>query len=375
MTPVNYTPLNHTPKFAYPLAIEGTEEELKALVPKLEKLGYSIVTGLGRNYEDVYGAYRAIKTDFGPQNGVIGYISWKEYDDHIFVNANNPDLVLALAAMREGNEFHVGESVILAASFDTKGWDKVMGHNGFYTVSKTDGEFLYTKERPIGKNYGDPNYYMNKFRKATKEEIIAHYTKEKEKKELSRECQVNVKNVSWQNNMGETRAGTLYQNTGFEVNNFFGNTIVNNKEEKFGKMKEKEKKIIGYKLIKEYPGSFKVGHEYYPAPTGAPYNCANYPEFWEPVYAPEKLETMEYDLPNVGRVTFNRGRKAITMGYDIFNPSEILEIANWQYELNRGFRDAGYLVNATVVNIGCRTGVLVADLVQMIAAYDKFVNG
>lgn len=65
-----------------------------------------------------------------------------------------------------------------------------------------------------------------------------------------------------------------------------------------------QRKIIGYKLIKEYPGSRILG-------SIMSINCATwyldsfilkYPEFWEPVYEKEKLEISSwcdnYDIPN-----------------------------------------------------------------------------
>ena len=49
------------------------------------------------------------------------------------------------------------------------------------------------------------------------------------------------------------------------------------------------KKVTGYKLIKKYPGSQAIGYETkFRTLNGM--KLADYPEFWEPIYAPEFKE-------------------------------------------------------------------------------------
>ncbi len=100
-------------KFKYPLAISGTEQQLKDLIPKLEELGYRWASYTRNDYDE----FPILMTGYVVNEG----IGFHEKIVHRFpVSADNPELVLALAACVEEYEFHVGE--IIYTSEDSFGW-------------------------------------------------------------------------------------------------------------------------------------------------------------------------------------------------------------------------------------------------------------
>jgi len=86
-------------KFATPLAIEGTKEQLEALVPKLEALGYQ----MKNKYRDGAG-HKFLITPYARLEGCIGYN--QDANGDMIISASIPDLVLALAAMVADNNPH-----------------------------------------------------------------------------------------------------------------------------------------------------------------------------------------------------------------------------------------------------------------------------
>jgi len=307
-------------KFAYPLAVEGSEQELKDLMSKLIELGYE-----QNHHSYFYGTW--LVTNFSGYNRAIGFAlstPSKYQNNQKPIPASNPDLILALAAMREGTEFYEGESVIFQGETN-------------YAFTKNH---LYTIREPLGKyghlitlldNVGSQTNGMSAelWRKASKEEIIAHYTKKE-------------------------KALTEGQNIGGVHKS--SNTM-------------KDRKIIGYKLIKEYPGSFKLGHEF---KTTQGSLCAQYPEFWQPIYEKEKPETMEGAFGTLGQVVFYRTRELAR----IFNEdTPIHEIrSRFQYLSKDQSGVLGYSMNIETVKVGCKSGIRVQDVKQMLAAYDKFIS-
>lgn len=158
--------------FATPLAIEGTKEQLEALVPKLKELGYK-----GTNWSSDGCPY--LLTDFADIPDRLDYN--QDNADNFIVSASNPELVLALAAMVKGDEFHVGEIVICHTGYD-----------GHYTEGKlykilsgdVKGECVGPDDRmSITNGFDDNNRY---FRKATKEEILSHFAKQENNKNMSK---------------------------------------------------------------------------------------------------------------------------------------------------------------------------------------------
>ena len=326
-----------TAKFAYPLAIEGSEEEQMALIPKLEALGYFMCNDFKRERDAIW-----LLSRFGGDHNVLGWNQSAE--GQLIVNANNPNLVLALAAMREGNEFHVGEmAVVLQHNLNTDYIpERLVVINGI----RENGHWI----RSIDHN-GKQNGWSSKFfRKATKEEIIAHYTKEKKTKD---------KKIG--------TAEKYWVSKGFE-------TFNRTDGENYTNMKAETRKITGYKLIKEYPGSKMVNFVYTP-----PYPfCTSFfePEFFQPIYEEEKPKTKEYNLPGVGAVVFDRMKRGITMDGDCFDPKELDQIFDWHFALrHNGLRlTSTYSVVPVTIKIGCKENVKMKDFKEMMQAYHKFIN-
>lgn len=155
-------------KFKYPLAISGTTKELKALIPSLENLGYE----WNSNLDDHGPEFPYLSTTYS-QYGKMGFFTRKT--DDTIINSHNTELVLALAAMVDDKEFYGGE---------------ILDHVGIslYRYSEKNGR-AWVEYLPKDSNYvGNVNYdYCDpednkkikngEWRKATKEEIIAHFTK------------------------------------------------------------------------------------------------------------------------------------------------------------------------------------------------------
>lgn len=151
-------------KFKYPLAITGTLEEREALIPKLKELGY-VWKAIARNDGS---KYNLLRTNYGP--GGLGY----HYDPSVCmeVPASNPELVLALAAAVDDAEIYKGECVIFTDQ-----------HNHFtpgklYVAQKAgwDEIFLFINDRGAADGWGGGGN-RKMFRKASKEEIVAHFDK------------------------------------------------------------------------------------------------------------------------------------------------------------------------------------------------------
>lgn len=91
-----------------------------------------------------------------------------------FINHYNPELFLALAGMREGDQIHVGEYLkclkrVESDYYPHEGWIK----NNLYKIETIDNVVRQTDTQG---SFGD-NPSPDAFRKATKEEIIDWFTK------------------------------------------------------------------------------------------------------------------------------------------------------------------------------------------------------
>lgn len=150
-------------KFATPLAISGTEKELRDLIPQLEDLGYEQFTITNDFYkrDTLYTQhqYNIWITNLESNRIADGKIRTK-------VSASNPDLVLALAAMTEGRIPIVGEYVIGIKSI-------VISNEKLSKVTSVDGIAYSTiKGLDCHQTQLDNTYS----RKATFEEIIKHFS-------------------------------------------------------------------------------------------------------------------------------------------------------------------------------------------------------
>jgi len=242
--------------FKYPLAIEGTRDELEQLRIKIEELGYDN-TGLP------YGHDKILVTNLDGIVGKLGFLgSWAKSDyNRIVVSASNPDLVLALAAMTEGDEHTAGEWFVKIGSGD-----------GTFT----DGN-LYKSIKPVtemgaficdnGKTNGYYTNPFNHFRKATKEEIIAHFSpkifngvtptepKTMEKKIIGYKLKDDCKQYE------EAAASICYTgiNSGKLSNNSFGNFTPNSEGAKL----IQKAGVIDLWFEPVYEEKFKVGDYLY----------------------------------------------------------------------------------------------------------------
>lgn len=142
--------------FKYPLAIEGTKDQLLDLATKLEELGYKNDSEMGSYWHD---GVNFLLTHW-LRNGQMGFNQTDS--NHTIVSASNHDLVLALAAMVDDDKFYHGELCY---------WS---GQNPmFVTLDKLDKfeNSCWASNVPSHSSLHDSH-----LRKATKEEIINHFT-------------------------------------------------------------------------------------------------------------------------------------------------------------------------------------------------------
>lgn len=165
-------------KFKYPLSIHcNNKQEADQIYLKLEALGYS--TRYRTSYPFCEGSPWLL-TDFSYEMGILGF---NQNPINTVVHASNPDLVLALAAATEGDEFHEGEYLL---KFDDRSvWSSrlnksdpkgFVSQNDIVRVTKTQkdevSDFTHLEVELKGFRYGHESL---SFRKATKEEIIQHF--------------------------------------------------------------------------------------------------------------------------------------------------------------------------------------------------------
>ena len=154
--------------FAQPVSMPCTEEQYnRDLKDGLEKLGYEQAYEL-RRWEE----YSMITTKYDNVSnyyGLVGEQAAKERGRH-FIDHFNPELFLAIAGMREGEEVHVGEWMITKRKFNPWGHPYKKGQLVKCKDLKgggTSGSFV--KVKPSHSNW----------RKATLSELINHFKKEK----------------------------------------------------------------------------------------------------------------------------------------------------------------------------------------------------
>jgi hypothetical protein len=155
--------LNNMKNFKYSLAIEGTHEQISKLISKLQELSY-----ITKNTLEWRDDHHYLLTNFGRKKGNLGFN--QNSDNNYIVSASNPDLVLALAAMVDDDQLHVGELVTSIEHNwfkDTGGFRIIRKLNGSSADCSLDGESVTTRPDAC---------YIPNLRKATKEEIINHFT-------------------------------------------------------------------------------------------------------------------------------------------------------------------------------------------------------
>lgn len=159
--------MNTIANFAQPVSMPCTEDQYNEhLKEGLEKLGYEQAYELCRWEE-----YSMIATKYDNVSnyyGLVGEQAAKTRGRH-FIDHFNPELFLAIAGMREGEEVHVGEWMMCLDSYTE------------------DNGFEYKKGVPVlvthineSANYGSFGYLPSEklWRKATIGELINHFKKE-----------------------------------------------------------------------------------------------------------------------------------------------------------------------------------------------------
>jgi hypothetical protein len=160
-------------KFKYPLRITGTTTQIASLFEDLTKLGYTTY----HQHLDLEGYNRNVNlvTNDAETNGKLCVYNDGIFDSDIVrtvVPASNKDLVLALAAMVDDDKPHVGEWVVGVRS----AW---LDYGKMYKIIETckiyKGELQFNVEGVESSAKGITG--LNFCRKATKEEIFAHFDK------------------------------------------------------------------------------------------------------------------------------------------------------------------------------------------------------
>lgn len=171
--------------FITPVSMQVTEEQFeKDLRQPLLDLWYklSVVDFFDRVLVNDYGENEINDLMYGN----------REYHDRYFIGKYNPTLFLALCAMTEGDTPIVGEYMICLKNVDDSGTWKSSKGEIIKVVSISDcGDPM--QKGSFGKRFSEEHY-----RKATKEELINHFTKENTTKETMKTFKVtrqNLKNI------------------------------------------------------------------------------------------------------------------------------------------------------------------------------------
>jgi hypothetical protein len=326
-------------KFKYPLAIEGTVEQLELLVPKLEELGY-VYDGAYRDKKD----YLCTNVDNLPSKlSILGYDGVENKKSRTKVSASNPELVLALAACVDDDKPHAGEFVV---RLDSMSWASLLNKNcpndvfnpGDTAKITRVGVDDHTSEYvPLEINFNVGLYGMSStaVRKATKEEIISHFTKQ-------------------ENNMA------------VDLNKPFGPRKIKGYKFKpgFEKFEKQAKEIAftcpytsGANFSEALPNSISIRR----------LKEAGVLDLWfEPVYEEEKtiLPVVSQDGPF--DVEINGG--GIYFGIDKVN---VNSLRNFISNIEKCRISVGsWNTSITRVSIGCKKEIPLEDIVNVLKAYD-----
>lgn len=169
-------------KFKYPLLITGSKEETDEIVTELEKLGYYTTHSNFESQHSIVTCFGGVEDQYVK---VVDIDGWEFINGHsdcsrTVVSASNPELVLALAAMVDADEFYVGETLVPNKNFHLSA-----EYHRAFTITGIEGYQVYTTLSP-------PYDWINihwltktpQYRKATKEEIIAHFNKQPMEKKI-----------------------------------------------------------------------------------------------------------------------------------------------------------------------------------------------
>lgn len=161
-------------KFTTPVSMQVTQEQFTYLKTELVKLGYKSNGCLVANLKHVYTNPGEESNSFSTGNGEWCRHQCRRY----FIDHYNPTLFLAIAAMSNEKDGIAGEYWICT----NEGCDSGFTTNKIYkALNSLDNYEAFTSDRGEANGWYPNNH--NHFRKATKEELINHFTKENMKKD------------------------------------------------------------------------------------------------------------------------------------------------------------------------------------------------
>lgn len=305
--------------FKTPLAIEGSKEELEALMPELEKLGY---VNSGWNYASdcpfLLTKFALRPNNFGFNQIRCGYFT---------VSASNKGLVLALAAMVDSEELYAGEWCVLV--------DEVIDFTigNFYKAHKDGWRQVnqFKDDRGMANGFAPENKRV--FRKATKEEIINYF--------------MPKVNIAVENNI-----------------------------------KNMGKKIIGYKVkegVSKEAAALAIGFPdlgnsiafYYDSlATNIAKERGILGLLFEPVYVP-KEKTIIVKAAS-GEFKVKVFAFSITVDGERFSIEALKLILSHRFGVHKV--NTYYDVSVNSVNIGCKIGIPLSSIQEIVDAYNE-ING
>ncbi len=331
-------------QFAIPLAISGTLEQLEALIPKLEALGYKW-NSLSRN-DFLITYHNKLVTGYGQQSETWGMAYFRSSNDRQEVSADNEELVLALAAMTEGEEPQVGEIWVMEKA---RGWGYDASNNGCLalitqTCVRTDVFYYHTEKISVPAVSGqilNPKVDRIEFsnipircedrvvaRKATKEEIINYFTNKTQDMSAKQEY---VKCIDNEGAGCQLTVGKSYRFIKKEGSHVY---VVDNRGEIdwFNESRfDEEANLIGFKAPFDlFKGRIKAGSVFteYSSEGFVMYNkdhmTSGVPteivETWEPVFEEEKIEFEGYTAE------FIDNNSAVKFGCQFFTREEVEQV-------------------------------------------------
>lgn len=380
-------------KFIQPVSMQVNKEQFNYLKKELNKLGYEI---FGDN--EVTSRWNIICTNMNNQHNhciLLGYAN-KEEKNRYFIDHYNPELFLALAAMTDSEYYHLGEYYV--------------NSKGIFFNLKDIKESLNTKE-----------HYINEYdtRPATKDELIAGFTKKEEfvlpeKWYVKRNKYNSLVINEYLNKLINRASNPYYSNVNGYLNYPFNNDwdcYINRypepgyKEITFEQFKKyvlktetMNKKIIGYKApydIYTETAYFKINRGDLLVKDSSPlyYKCVNWKvdecekyllakeivETWEPVYEEDKkLKIFTLDCKD--------GRFELEVSTDgiLYRPDsaylDTVELLN--FVINANYSGQGYTLSAkgrsevykcqySHIDLGCKKSVPISQLKEVVDYYNS----
>jgi len=165
--------------YTYDIISEVPYDEKDIISKELEKLGYKPITSRIENFLFTYGKLKEYQ-----------YLSGEVGTDKVKVPYNR-ELIIALASMRSDKRFHEGEMVV-RTNQDHLG----MKSGDIATIEKSSGVGIQLKEYKANTGRGTGTHDDAYFRKATAEEIIAHYTKKAKEKPFNHFSEVTYEMIT-----------------------------------------------------------------------------------------------------------------------------------------------------------------------------------